>query len=181
MATLHETTTSSAVEVTDAEAVQSLLDTWGVRPSNAVCEDGQFYLYGHTGFNAFPDDCADPQTAAFLHELQGFIVEDDEWEVQTVGNEKCRHPVVAYRYRVTPDAVYYSDLRTDEHRIDAEGHPISGEESHDVYAVVVHPPESTSDVVNVYGDREKAEAEVENLRSDNQQIAVAVKAYEVTL
>lgn len=53
-------------------------------------------------------------------------------------------------------------------------------EEQDVYAVVVHPPDTTSDVVNVYGDREKAENEAEELRSEDQRIDVAVKQYEVS-
>lgn len=52
-------------------------------------------------------------------------------------------------------------------------------ETLDVYAVVVHPPDTTSDVVNVYADREKAKTEADDLRSEDQRIEVAVKQYEV--
>jgi len=181
MATLHMTTTSSAVAVTDEEAVTALLDEWGVQPSNTVFEDGQFFLYGHAGFNAFPESRADPRTAAFLHAFRECMADDAEWEVQTVGNEKCRHPLVAYRYRVTPDAVYYSDLRTAEHRIDADGDRVedSQDEIVPVYAVVVHPQDATSYVANVYADREAAEQARRELRSERQGIDVAIKEYEV--
>lgn len=181
MAMLHMTTTSSAVAVTDEEAVQALLDEWGVQPSNTGFEDGQFFLYGHAGFNAFPECRADPETAAFLHAFREYIADGEEWGVQTVGNEKCRHPLVAYRYRVTPDAVYYSDLRTDEHRIDADGGRV--EDGQDgtvpVYAVVVHPPDATSYVANVYADREAAAQVRGELRSERQGIDVAIEEYGV--
>jgi hypothetical protein len=49
----------------------------------------------------------------------------------------------------------------------------------DVYAVVVHPPDTTSDVVNVYADQERAETVADELRSEEQGIEVAVKQYEV--
>lgn len=53
-------------------------------------------------------------------------------------------------------------------------------EEQKVYAVVVHPPDTTSDVVNVYSDRETAENEAEEIRSEDQRIGVAVKQYEVS-
>lgn len=181
MATLHLTTTSSAVDVTDEDAVTALLDEWGVEPSHAVIEDGTCSLYGRAGFNAFPDNRGDPQTAAFLHAFRAYIADGEEWEVQTVGHEKCRHPLVAYRYRVTPDAVYYSDLRTDEHRIDADGTPV--EEERDttmlVYAVVVHPADTTSYVANIYTDRSRAEHTRDELQSDRQGVDVEIEQYAV--
>jgi hypothetical protein len=179
MATLHMTTTSSPVAVTDEEAVQALLVEWGVEPSNTGFEDGRFFLYGHAGFNAFPEYRGDPRTAAFLHAFREHFVDGAEWEVQAVGNEKCRHPLVAYRYRVTPDAVYYSDLYTDEHRIDADGDRVAEAGSVSVYAVVVHPPDATSSVANVYADREAAEQARRELRSERQGIDVAIEEYRV--
>jgi hypothetical protein len=52
-------------------------------------------------------------------------------------------------------------------------------EAQDVYAVVAHPPDTTSDVANVYADRETAEEIADELRSEEQGIAVDVKQYEV--
>lgn len=60
---------------------------------------------------------------------------------------------------------------------DAEIH----RESRPVYAVVVHPPDTTSDVVNVYADEERADEIADKLRSDEQGIEAAVKQYEVEL
>jgi len=52
-------------------------------------------------------------------------------------------------------------------------------EAQNVYAVVVHPPDTTSDVINVYAGREKADQVADELRSEEQGIEAAVKQYEV--
>ena len=124
MSSLHQTTTTSPVEVTDREAVEELLERHNVQPVHYKFEGREFYLYGHAGFIAYPDGCNQPQTAEFLHAFREYVADGEEWEVQTIGNEKCRYPLVAYQYRVTPEAVYYSDLRIDEHRIGKDGNSI---------------------------------------------------------
>ncbi|WP_058825702.1 hypothetical protein [Haloferax sp. Q22] len=55
-----------------------------------------------------------------LHELKDYFEEGEELIIQGIGNEKTRFPLCAYQFRATPEAVYYSDLGTDEEEIEVE-------------------------------------------------------------
>lgn len=116
MATLHCVTSSTRVEVKEPEAVKDLLEQYTGIPEKTEIEDGQLWIIGYTSFHPRRDGEPDA-TAEFLHRLQPLL--EDELVIQTVGNEKIRFPLVACQFRVHPeDGVFYSDLETDERRVE---------------------------------------------------------------
>lgn len=116
MATLHCVTSSTAAAVTDQEAVKELFEQYQVSPVSYRIEDHEVRIHGSESFIA-RDESGGHCTAEFLHRLRQYLEEGEELKIQTVGHEKWRWPLVACQFRVTPDAVYYSDLETDEKEI----------------------------------------------------------------
>lgn len=120
MATLHCVTSSTAAAVTDQEAVEELFKEYQVFPVSYRIENHEVQIHGSESFIA-QDKNSEYCTAEFLHRLREYLEDGEELKIQTVGHERWRWPLVACQYRVTPDAVYYSDLETDEREISEEG------------------------------------------------------------
>lgn len=53
-------------------------------------------------------------------------------------------------------------------------------EERKVYAVMVHPPDTTSGLADLYGSREAAENEADEIREQDDRTEVAVMEYEVS-
>lgn len=118
MANLHCTTTSTPVEVTDEEEVEELLDEYLGIPEKTYVQNGELHIIGHQSFHPRKEgqpDC----TEEFLDRISQYL--EGELVIQTVGNEKCRFPVVACQFRVTDDGVFYTDLEIDEKRMEMIG------------------------------------------------------------
>jgi len=122
IATLHEVTASNTVEVTDPEKVENLLTDGRTLSCQFELEDGQLHFHGYDGFRVNEQDSDEigkyHGVGQFLHELREYFVEGEELIIHGIGNEKTRFPLCAYQFRATPEAVYYSDLGTDEEEIE---------------------------------------------------------------
>lgn len=122
MATFHAITTSTAVPITDKQAVERLLDDYHfglLTPKVRTPDDTDhptLSIYGEDSFDVYErTDTGDPihgemATSDFLHQLQQLIVADETLDIQTVGHTKCRYPVHAQRYVVTRETVEATDL-----------------------------------------------------------------------
>ena len=117
MATLHCVTSSNIAEVSDQEAVEALFEEHQVLPVDYRIKDRELSIHGYESF-IVQDKNNEYCTRQFLRQLQPYL--EDELVIQTVGNEKCRYPLVACQYRVNEDGVFYSDLETDEKELEVD-------------------------------------------------------------
>jgi len=120
--TLHEVTASSTVEVTDQEKVENLLTDGRTLSCQFELEDGKLYFHGYDGFRVRSEDNKEigkyHGVGLLLHELREYFAEGEELIIHGIGNEKTCFPLCAYQFRATPEAVYYSDLGTDEEKVE---------------------------------------------------------------
>lgn len=142
MANIHAVTASNGAEISDTEGAEFLLDEYDVRPQAEITEDGELIVWGRSPFQVFTDDMSmDECTSEFLKELTGVL--DEELVIQSIGAEKCRYPVMAVQYRVSPadGSVNVRNLDRDERPLGREsrmkvrcsecGHAQHQEERHD--------------------------------------------------
>lgn len=118
MATLQAVTVASPARITDEQAVEDLCGMFYFGNLNRqLDEDGLFHVWGYDSFDVWPRNgneeptYDEPATVEFLFALAEYIAEGEEFDIQMVGFEKCRYPVLAARYVVRPGEVLYTDLR----------------------------------------------------------------------
>jgi hypothetical protein len=113
MATYVSVTTSNGAVVADEEALQSVLDEWGVIPYHrgltVEIDNGVFRVYGEGDFEPYPLDGERlaPHRRHEQVDVIGFleaIVDhlDEEFVIQTIGREKQRYPFNAVQRIADP-------------------------------------------------------------------------------
>lgn len=120
MATLQATTVSNGAQVTDLKAVKDLCKAYDLQGLNwELTDDGELVIWGYDTFAVWPrSENGDPTydesaTHEFLFALAEYVADGEEFDIRTVGHEKCRYPVLASRYAVRSGEVLHANL--DQH------------------------------------------------------------------
>lgn len=126
MATLQEITASNSPEVTDIEALKEELNSWeyyGGMFDDFTIEvreyDSKWYLdiFGYVGFQPVNTDeiddeyCGDMSAKVDREQFLATISEylKEPLVIQYVSHEKCRYPVGARLWEVTPEGEIHTD------------------------------------------------------------------------
>ena len=116
MANFEGVTASSGVKIKPdmLDEFQKLLDKHEIQPGSEF-KGGYFNIYGYDWLEIYPimkaedgsdeSDTDNPCVEEFLEAMRPFIPEGDHFEVQSIGNEKCRHPLSGWSAKVTPEKV----------------------------------------------------------------------------
>jgi hypothetical protein len=111
MANLRATTSSTAAQVTDPDAVRALCKRHSFGELNwELTDDDHISFWGYTTPDVRPttatgarDENAEYVTTEFFTVLAQYLADGEVLDIQAAGYTKCRYPMYGYRLVITPE------------------------------------------------------------------------------
>lgn len=107
-------TVSSCTAVTHPEAVNGIISMFDIRFETRI-ENNELKIWGDDTFDVFNTQSHTEQTEAFLAALSFFLT--DTLTITSIGYTGNRHEPTAFKWKVTPDLIKYTQLDGVEEQI----------------------------------------------------------------